>query len=171
MTPNQAFAAAFAIVWRDENGGTAIVATDNRLDIGGFTRGGVALNRHPELTREKLLAMTLPDFQAFYRANYWAPNNCDRLPWPVCLVVFSGEVNSGGEGAMALQAALGITQDGIVGPITLAAVAKINPVDLALWTSVRRDGFYRALANFSTFGQGWVKRLMSDLYAAGQASP
>jgi lysozyme family protein len=170
MTPDQAFAAAFAIVWQDENGGTSITVVDNVLDPGGYTRGGVALNRHPELTRESLDAMTIDDFQTFYRANYWAPNNCDRLPWPVSMVVFDGEVNSGGEGAMALQAACGIKADGVIGPITLAAVAKFDPVDLALWTSVRRDGFYRALANFSTFGQGWVRRLMYNLYAAGQAA-
>lgn len=165
------FDKAFAIIWRDENGGTAITVVDNVLDPGGLTVGGVALNRHPELTRENLLAMTYADFFAWYRVNYWTPNGCDSLPWPVSLVVMDGEVNSGGEGAKALQAALGVTQDGVIGPVTLAAVATHDPVDLAVRTCVKRDGFYRALANFTTFGPGWVARLMSNLYAAGQAAP
>lgn len=78
MNPDQAYGVAFPIVWRLENGGDAIVATNTPGDSGGYTRGGVALNRHPELTRVQLDEMTYSDFAAFYRREYWSPNGCDN---------------------------------------------------------------------------------------------
>lgn len=170
MTPDQAYAAAFAIVWRDENGSMSIVSSDNPKDPGGYTRGGIALNRHPELTRAKLEAMTFDDFYVWYRANYWTPAKCDQLPWPVSLIVFDSEVNSGSVGVRALQAALGLKQDGVIGPVTLAAVARAEPVALAAKVCVKRDDFYHALSNFSTFGVGWLTRIFGNMYAAGKSA-
>jgi len=163
------FDRAFPIVWRRENGGDTIAVSNNPKDPGAYTRGGVALNRHPELTRARLDAMTKADFAGFYKANYWTPNSCDSLPWPLNLVVFDGCVNAGSEGAEALQAVLGVKADGDIGPITLAAVSKRNPLDLALRTCVKRDEYYRTLKTFPVFGTGWLIRLFQNLYEAGSA--
>jgi len=161
------FDRAFAIVWRRENGGEEIATSKDPRDPGKYTRGGIALNRHPELTRARLDAMTKADFAGFYKARYWVPHSCDALAWPLCLVVFDGEVNAGGEGAQALQAVLGVKADGDIGPITLAAAAKRNPLDLALRTLVKRDEYYRTLSTFPVFGTGWLIRLFQNMYEAG----
>ena len=168
MTPDQACARAFPIVWRLENGGDAIVATDTPGDDGGYTRGGVALNRHPELTRVQLDEMTYSDFAAFYRREYWSPNGCDVLPWPLSLLVFDGEVNEGGKGAEALQAALGVRQDGDIGPVTLAAAAKCDAMAVAARALMFRDRAYHALPDFPTFGNGWITRLFTVALEAFQ---
>lgn len=161
------FDRAFAIVWRRENGGDAIAVSNNPYDPGAYTRAGVALNRHPELTRARLDAMTKGDFAGFYQAHYWTPNHCDAFAWPLCLVLFDGCVNAGSEGAMALQAVLGVKADGDIGPITLAAAAKRDPLDLAIRTCIKRDEFYRTLGTFPVFGAGWLIRLFQNMYEAG----
>lgn len=167
------FSRAFPIIWRRENGGMAIAVSDNPSDPGGYTRGGIALNRHPELSRTQLDAMTYPQFSDFYRQQYWTPNACDFLPWPVNLVVFDGEVNSGHAGAECLQRALGTKYnghvDGSIGPMTLAAVARFDPVDLACRTCIERDNFYRQSPQFSTFGTGWLIRLFTNMFEGGAA--
>ena len=168
------FARAFPIVWRRENGGMAIVATDTPGDAGGYTRGGISLAAHPELSRATLDAMTYPQFSDFYQQQYWTPNACAFLPWPVNLVVFDGEVNSGRVGAECLQRALGTKYnghvDGSIGPMTLAAVARFDPVDLACRTCIERDNFYRKSPQFAEFGEGWGIRLFTNMFEAGQAT-
>lgn len=161
------FDRAFEIVWHRENGGDAIAVSNNPNDPGAYTRAGIALNRHPELNRARLDAMTKADFAGLYKAQYWTPHSCDALPWPLSLIVFDGEVNAGGEGAMALQAVLGVKADGDIGPVTLAAARKRNPLDLAFRTCAKRDEYYRTLNTFPVFGTGWLIRLFQNLYDAG----
>ena len=159
---------SFPIVWRRENGGDGIAVSNTPLDPGAYTRGGLALNRHPELTRAQLDGLTKPGFIPFYR-KYWDAGKCDALGWPLNLVVFDGEFNAGGEGAQALQAVLGVKADGDIGPVTLAAIARRDPLDLALRTSIKRDEFYRTLGTFPVFGTGWLIRLFENMYEAGAA--
>jgi lysozyme family protein len=113
--------------------------------------------------------LTLGDAQSLYRAKYWDANRCDEMPWPVNLVVFDAEVNSGSEGALALQHALGVKTDGDIGPVTLAAVKARDPVELAIEVMVSRDAFYHAIQQFATFGEGWIKRLFSVTWQAARA--
>lgn len=95
--------------------------SDDPNDPGGLTRFGIALREHPELTRERLLAMTRGDAVAFYRANYWDNHRCGEMPWRWALGVFDGEVNQGGVVKFA-QEALHVSADGVVGVGTLAAM-------------------------------------------------
>lgn len=168
------FNRAFAIVWRRENGGDSskIVATDDPHDPGAYTRGGVSLRYHPELTRAQLDSWDMPQFKDFYRQAYWTPNACDFLPWPVSMIVFDGMVNpSSGNGAQALQMAMGDRYngyvDGKIGPMTLAGVSRFNPIELACRTCIVRDTNYRKSGNFSTYGTGWLIRLFQNMYDAG----
>lgn len=167
MTPDDAYNRAFAIVWEEENGGVRIVATDDPSDPGGYTRGGVALNRHPELTRTKLDAMGLNDFRAFYRIGYWDIVSCGAMPWPVSAIVFDGEINQGIGGARALQDALGVIADGVVGPVTLRALTSVDPVKIAAITLRNRSLRYRALSTYARFGKGWDVRLFTLALKAG----
>ena len=171
MTPDEAYALAFPIIWRLENGGDAISVVDNPSDPGQLTIGGVALGEYPGMSESQLRAMTYADFFAFYRANYWTPNGCDALPWPVSLVTFDGCVNQGTQGAMALQAALGVAADGSIGPITIAAANKADPIALCANTMQIREAAYRAQHDFATFGTGWIRRLFTVAFSAAAISP
>jgi len=80
------------------------------------------------------LDASLPELvQKFYFKNFWKPLNCDHLPQSIAAELFDTGVNQGvGTAGKYLQKAVNylnnngkifkdITQDGAVGPMTLAA--------------------------------------------------
>jgi lysozyme family protein len=153
------FPRAFEIVWEIENGGDRISDVTVAGDSGGRTIGGIALNRWPSLSANVVATWTKADFANWYQQTFWTPHACEQLPWPVDVAVYDGEVNEGSEGAMALQGALNVTQDGVIGPITLrAALAYPNAIELAALTLAHRDLAYVSNGGFMRFGVGWLKR-------------
>lgn len=131
-------------------------------DPGGLTVWGIAINRHPELTRDQLLAMKEPDALSFYRANYWDAVRGDYLPFPLAAVVFDCAVNQGAGAAVELlQRVLGVKVDGRIGAETLAAVArqKGNAGELVAEFLAQRALAYASDAGFQQNGHGWFRRL------------
>ena len=74
-------------------------------------------------------------------------------------MVFDWAVNSGtGRSAKAIQKICGATQDGAIGPKTLALINTQN-TDFVIeeFGKIRQD-FYESLKTFKTFGRGWTRR-------------
>jgi lysozyme family protein len=98
------------------------------------------------------------------------PLRADALPTGVDLSVFDMGVNTGiWRSARLLQQALGFTGeevDGCMGPETLAAAAKCKPRLLVDDLAERQAAYYRRLADFSTFGTGWLNRTEARRSAA-----
>ena len=68
-------------------------------------------------------------------------------------------MNSGtSRAAKALQRIVGVEQDGGIGPMTLQAVVEVEPAEIIEQMHYMRDGFYRNLDTFDTFGRGWTRR-------------
>jgi lysozyme family protein len=104
---------------------------------------------------------------AIYRAQYWDRVQGDKLPGAVAFQVVDAAVNHGtGNAIRWLQAAAGVAADGIIGPVTLAAVRKADPADLVLVFNAIRLEFYAALSTFGTFGRGWTRRVAGNLRLA-----
>jgi lysozyme family protein len=134
-------------------------------DPGGATNKGVTKKvweewvGHP-VTIDDMKALTTEDVQPLYKKNYWDRVRGDDLPAGVDYAVFDVAVNSGVvRAAKFLQAALGLNQDGIIGPATLAAVAAANPRDLVTNICDKRLAFMQSLPIWSTFGKGWQRRV------------
>ena len=105
-------------------------------------------------------ALTVEDVKPLYKKNYWDRVRGDDLPTGVDYSVFDIAVNSGVSRAIKfLQAACGVTQDGAIGPATLAAVAQQNPRELATAVCEKRLAFLQSLPTWNTFGRGWNKRV------------
>src|SRR5690606_10887140 len=84
----------------------------------------------------------------------------DDLPSGVDYAVFDFSVNSGvSRAAKYLQALVGVAQDGVIGPKTLAAVAAYDPTKLVDRLCDRRMTFLRNLKTWNTFGRGWTSRV------------
>lgn len=138
---------------------------DHPKDPGGATMKGVTLATYRafkgrDVTKAELRAISDADLEAIYRKGYWDKTRCDDLPAGVDLMVFDLAVNSGpGRAAQFLQAAVGATVDGIIGPATLAKVATLPAAEIVIRLRNRRERFFRSLATFSTFGRGWLRRL------------
>lgn len=103
-----------------------------------------------------------------YRRQYWAAVRGDDLPGALAFQVFDAAVNHGvGQAVKWLQSVVGTTQDGIIGPMTLAAVGKGNPAALTMLYLSARLFFYPKLSTWPTFGKGWANRVAGNLqYAA-----
>jgi len=95
-----------------------------------------------------------------YRSNYWAPIKADQLPDALRFHVFDAAVNSGPSQAVKwLQRAAGVSQDGVMGPMTLAAASKVSA---ATYSAIRLR-FMTDLPTWSTFGKGWARRIADNL--------
>lgn len=101
-----------------------------------------------------------------YRRKYWRPW-MDTLPYSVAFQVFDASVNSGErQTAKWLQRAAGVKDDGVVGPVTLEAVGKADPMKMAALFCAERLEFLTALPTWSTFGKGWARRIAGNLRKA-----
>lgn len=97
----------------------------------------------------------------FYLDNYWDKYKLGQIENPnVADFLFDFVVNSG-QAIKVVQRALGLEDDGIVGPKTIKA---INETKDALQTLVNaRVEYLKGLKGFDTFGRGWVARANSYL--------
>lgn len=145
---------------------------DHPLDPGGATRYGVTqrvarANGYQGDMRDFPLSAAGP----IYKAQYWAPVMADQLPPAVAFQVFDAAVNHGvNRAAKMLQAAVGATQDGVIGPRTLAAVAAFTPATVVAFFNAERLAFYTSLPAWPAFGKGWTNRVAGNLrYAAEDA--
>ncbi len=110
-------------------------------------------------TKAEVRALTVSAVAPIYRARYWNAVRGDDLPAGLDYAVFDFAVNSGpGRAVMALQRALGVADDGRLGPVTLAALAGKDPTALIADLCDDRMAFLRKLSTWGSFGKGWTSR-------------
>jgi lysozyme family protein len=140
----------------------------NLGDGQGRTRFGIAEFSHPGLAPDfytKAPALAYEDAETIYRGEYW-DRFCGDLVLDngvaSCLLSFA--INDGeAREIMMLQQVLGFThQDGVMGPITLAATNHLAGPALAAQLRAAQANFYRMLASKqptdARFLDGWLKR-------------
>lgn len=141
--------------------------SDNPQDPGGATMKGVTLAVYrnyygADKSKEDLRNISDDELQHIYKTGYWDKCRCDELPIGLDYAVFDAAVNSGpGRSTKWLQAAVGVTQDGAIGPGTLAAVAAQDTVELIIKVTDRRLAFLQQLSTWPTFGKGWERRVQN----------
>lgn len=114
---------------------------------------------HPRQSVRKIAEIELRDI---YEAQYWRAVRGDELPAGLDLAMFDYAVNSGPSRAIkSLQAVLGVTTDGELGEVTLAAVRARLTSGLVAALCDRRLAFLKALKTWPTFGKGWTDRVAS----------
>ena len=134
-------------------------------DPGGETNLGVTKRVYEEFGGTKdMKDLTVEDVEPIYKKNYWDRVKADQLPSGLDLCVFDFGVNAGtGRSAKFLQGMVGATQDGAIGPATLAKVnefVSMEGVEGAIAEfQHRRQGYYEGLKTFATFGRGWTRRV------------
>lgn len=129
--------------------------TDLPADRGGPTKGGITLQawrdftRDPSATTEQLRQVTEDQARAFYHQHYIIAPKFDRIEDERLqeLLIDAGINHHPRHPSKWLQAALGIKQDGIIGPVTLAAVACRNPRGLYWRVLARRIRLYGRLVS------------------------
>lgn len=154
------FEACLAEILKHEGGWA-----DHPKDPGGATMKGVTIGtferyKKRKVTKDELRNISDFDLQLIYRKEYWDAVRGDDLPAGLDLVAFDGAVNSGpNRGAKWLQAALGVTADGKIGPATLAAARNADADETIRSACAIRLHFLRGLSTWPTFGRGWQRRV------------
>ncbi|WP_083989022.1 glycoside hydrolase family 108 protein [Devosia geojensis] len=172
---NERFEACLAEVLRHEGG-----YADHPSDPGGATNMGITrktlarwrgISPWTALPKGEVKALTRAEAARIYRAEYWNRCRADEMPPGLDLALFDFAVNSGPDrAAKTLQRLVGVAADGLVGPVTLGAVAAhAGRGDTAALVEALCDArlaFLQRLSTFPVFGRGWTARVAAVRKAA-----
>lgn len=134
-------------------------------DRGGETKFGISKRAHPELD---IKAITRERAKAIYRADYWDPLPLEHLSGAAAFQLFDFAVHHGPRAAIAaLQRAIGVKGDGVVGNVTIAALRNARmtmraPTLAMLIVAERLDAQTHA-PTWNVHGRGWVRRAAANL--------
>jgi lysozyme family protein len=163
------FEQAFAIVVGHE-GGYDVTSGDPGNWTGGAvgkgelhgTKYGISAAAYPTLD---IANLTVEQAQSIYARDYWSRVAGDSLPPPLALLLFDSAVNNGVDRAIRwLQGAVGVGEDGQIGPATLTAVNAAKGADVCSEFMAHRLAFMAALPTWRLFGLGWARRLCALPY-------
>lgn len=142
--------------------------SNNPADPGGETMYGIThrVARKNGYTGP-MKDLPLATARRIAKTEYWDVVNADSLPDRVRFDVFDTCYHSGRERAIKLlQQALGFTGrdvDGLVGPMTRAALLSSNPEVLDKRFNGYRLRFLASLSTWPSFARGWARRIANNL--------
>jgi len=142
-------------------------------DPGGETNWGITLRTAREQGYTgQMRDLTREQAKDIYRRAYWLRVKADQYDSAVAFQVFDAAVNHGVKQAVRwLQRAVKVTDDGFIGPVTVAAVNAANPSGVLARFNAQRLDFYTKLSTWPAFGKGWARRVAANLqYAAGDVA-
>lgn len=129
------------------------------------TKYGISAMSYPDLDIKNL---TLKEAKAIYYKGFWKRVNGDQLPSAIAYQLFDSAINHGiGTAIRFLQRAVGVADDGWIGPVTLAAIDQVGVDDTLKLFNAERIEFFTKLSTFDSYGRGWMRRVAQNLrYAA-----
>lgn len=148
--------------------------SDHKADRGGATNKGItqktydAFRQEAGLLTRPVFSITDNEITAIYRLKYWNVAKCGLLHDPLDLYVFDSAVNHGPARAVKLlQRALGVPDDGLLGPKTIEALheeiaAGQLPELCRNFLAIRQDFYDDIIDNDPSqqvFADGWANRL------------
>jgi len=150
--------------------------TKNPKDRGNWTGGQVGVGELKG-TNKGISAMSYPDYdlehltedeiREIYYRDYWQRIKADEIPQPLDEFLFDFAVNSGASAAaVSLQGALGVLQDGVIGPKTLGAFKGKDLHPVLRQVFVDRAMIFALSPVDKLFGRGWFARLFDKTAAA-----
>lgn len=160
----------------EQEGGYA----NDPADRGGETYKGIARKFHPhwhgwaivDAIPNKKRGQTFPGsllsghVKDFYRSSFWNKMGGDKIQSQrVAEFIYDWYVNSGAGGLKKVQAAVGVTADGQIGPKSIAAINAIDEAELMDKLICARLAFVSAIVaanpSQSKFLKGWNNRINS----------
>lgn len=150
------FSEIIPIVLRHEGG-----YVNDPLDKGGETNYGISKRSYPN---EDIKRMTPERATEIYRRDFWVPAQCSSMPPAIRGIHFDTAVNCGlTRAAKILQAAAGVTVDGLIGPVTLRGAQHVTLQMYAAERLAWYDRIITADPSQAKYRKGWAKRTMSWL--------
>lgn len=167
------FDRAFGLVLGSEGG----YSNDPR-DRGGETKFGIAdaadgrVDGKVDLNRDgvpdvAVSALTVQQAKEVYKVQYWDRVQGDKLPPKLAVCMFDAAVNQGVSAAVkALQRAVGVQVDGVLGTGTLRAVQALPEALAVQYFMAERALLYAQNSQLSVYGRGWMRRLIRTVQEA-----
>jgi lysozyme family protein len=158
----------FAFTYKEEGG-----YGNDPNDPGGATNLGiiqVEYNKYRTakgLPEQSVKHITRAEADEIYTKSYWNKIDGDDVPAGIDLVIYDYGVNSGpGRAIEYAQRVLNVGVDGILGPITLAALKAVEPRKFIHDFDDDRLSFLQRLKTYIYFGKGWSARVKRCTNAA-----
>lgn len=138
---------------------------DHPEDNGGPTNMGITqkvFNEYLAASGQKPYSVkfiTRQQVMTIYRVKYWVAIRGDDLQHGWDYAMFDAAVLMGPKRAVRMaQQILGLEPDGVVGPLTRAAIHHAPKEKLNEYMD-KRLAFLKTLDDWPTFGKGWASRL------------
>ena len=172
MTKN--FDECFAITHGNE-GGYKLSKLPN--DAGGWTFAGIARNYHPTWAGWEILdnggkwddPYLKNLVRDFYYHEFWLKTNAENIPLKLAAQLYDMAVNTNPKRAVqSLQRALGVADDGYLGPITAGAAQRCDQQKvIARFNAERIDALtdprLTTPAEWASWGRGVANRIAAML--------
>ena len=137
-------------------------------DPGGETNWGISKRSYPNVSIKEL---TRGQAVAIYYRDFWLKAHCEQFADGVGYQLMDSAVNSGiSQSIRFLQRAAGVADDGVYGPVTLAAMRKMSETDFIMKFLAERLEFMTKLKNWPNHGKGWARRIAANLRYGAQDS-
>jgi lysozyme family protein len=141
----------------------------NEHDGGGLTRLGVTQKYHgmdvpPTFFSSMPFDQAVIAAKEVFRKYFWNPIHGDQIPFDnVAAVMLSFAVNDSPQAAIkTLQKVLDVTEDGVIGPVTILTLQGKDPLIVEKLYRAAWADFYHYLGNVNPskaqFVNGWVAR-------------
>lgn len=129
------------------------------------TKYGISAISYPKHDIENL---TLEQAKVIYYSRYWLPLKPAVFSPAMQYQMFDAAVNHGIRNTVKmLQRSVDTVVDGYIGGNTIAAMAKIDSIQLPVLFNAERIEFYTQIHTFDKYGKGWMNRIAQNLkYAA-----
>lgn len=137
--------------------------TSGKIGFGELkgTKFGISAMTYPELDIQNL---TREEAKEIYR-EWWIPD----LPPAIQYQLFDSAVNHGMVNTTRfLQRAVGVVDDGALGPKTRGAIGQADLNDLLMKFLAERLIFMTHVQSWDYFGRGWARRIARNLRLAAR---
>jgi lysozyme family protein len=161
-------------------GGYAMVPGDR----GGETYCGISRVHHPKWAGWRIVDIAKPlrwnqkikdsVLEGLVLEFYYVEKWCRQLRADdikdvrVATLLLDWQVHSGDVASKAVQRLVGVKPDGVIGPVTIAAINKVPGKQLFGWLKERRlmflHGNVKAVPGNAKFLRGWLDRVNSFVY-------
>jgi lysozyme family protein len=120
------------------------------------------------VTQDDMKKLLPSDVKPYYKRDYWDAVAGDLLPSGIDYAAFDFAINAGANASRKfIQSALGVNDDGIFGPVTLASIHAADEKELLQKFTDAKSLFYINLNN-PVYIKGWLKRVADVQSTASQ---
>ncbi|MGL4753605.1 MAG: glycoside hydrolase family 108 protein [Aeromonadaceae bacterium] len=130
------------------------------------TKYGLSAMTYPDLD---IKAITLKQAKDIYRRDWWDKLGMERWPKSMQFQMFDAAFNHGsGRANQFLQYAVGVKQDGKIGPATMAAINAMDANDIVMRFLAKRLRYFTEAKTWDAYSRGWTRRVADCLEFAAE---